>query len=57
MNSFNDMKSAPKDNQILIDSGLGFLQVAHWNAVEECWVYASLKYSIVTGKQIGRAHV
>ena len=52
MNSLNDMKSAPKDKQILIDSGLGFLQVAHWNAVEECWVYASLNCNDVDGNDI-----
>jgi len=37
-----DMKTAPKNDMILVDAGYGFLTVAHWNETEKCWVYAAL---------------
>ncbi|WP_088213027.1 hypothetical protein [Shewanella sp. Shew256] len=52
MNKLNQMETAPKNQQILIDTGLGFLQMAHWNALEECWVIASLNCNDGDGDDI-----
>lgn len=52
MNPLNPMDSAPKDQPILIDTGLGFLQIAHWNNLEECWVFAALNCNDGDGDDI-----
>lgn len=52
MNKLNPVETAPKNHQILIDTGLGFLQIAHWNALEECWVFAALNCNDGDGNDI-----
>lgn len=45
----NTPETAPKDQTILLDVGLPWLVVGHWNEPSDKWVYASLHMDVYDG--------
>lgn len=46
------MKTAPKNEMIMLDAGYGFLTVGHWNETEKSWVFAQMNCNDADGNDM-----
>lgn len=46
------MKTAPKNEMIMLGAGYGFLTVGHWNETEQSWVFAQMNCNDADGSDM-----
>lgn len=46
------MKTAPKNEMIMLGAGYRFLTVGHWNETEQSWVFAQMNCNDADGNDM-----